>query len=162
MPTWQAERYSSRRVSSASADSAPLAPSFARTSSRDRRARTSANSAATKRPFKSTRRTSSARRRAVIARPAGPSGSPLPYAASYSEVDLRRSSGPAEPRLARGSSAIRRLLGRGSADGARGGRSATSGAPPEQTGGAVRVAGGEIAEDVQSAAGLPPLIGEPP
>src|SRR3954470_2030138 len=102
IPTWQADRYSSSCANSVSAGSAPLMPSFAITSIRDRRARTSANSAATNRPFSSTRRRSRASRRALIARPAA---SVLTYAASYSEVGRRRSSGPAEPRLARGFSA---------------------------------------------------------
>src|SRR5918992_3975869 len=54
MPSWQADRYSSMRSICFSASAAPRAPSSRSASMRDSRVRTSANSAATKKPLAAT------------------------------------------------------------------------------------------------------------
>jgi hypothetical protein len=66
MPSWQAERYSSMRSISCRARPAPRSPSSRICSSRLSRARTSANSAATKKPFAATSRATPIRRRSSI------------------------------------------------------------------------------------------------
>ncbi len=57
MPSWHADRYSSMRSICFSASAAPRSPSSASCSILVRRERTSANSAATKNPFRSTKKT---------------------------------------------------------------------------------------------------------
>src|SRR5262249_40554203 len=66
IPTWQADRYSSISASSESTIEARLLPWEASCSSRDRRDRTSANSAATKTPLTTIRSRSRTRRSALI------------------------------------------------------------------------------------------------
>jgi hypothetical protein len=88
IPSWQAERYSSILSSWSSASEAPRSPSSRSCSSRVSRARTSANSAATKKPFAatSTRTPSSSRSSITLPAPVGRKA----VVSGYFEEDLRR------------------------------------------------------------------------
>jgi hypothetical protein len=85
IPTWQVERYSSILSTSSSARSTPRAPSSFSASSLSRRARTSANSAATKKPFSATSTTTASRNRASVTR------EPLSAGCYFEEVRRRSS-----------------------------------------------------------------------
>src|ERR671922_344571 len=89
MPSWHADRYSSMRSISCSASAAPFWPSSRICSTRLPRARTSANSAATKKPFRATSTATPRRRSSSV------TSGREPGTAGYFEAVRRRSSADA-------------------------------------------------------------------